>query len=218
MKPSSLGYLVLLFAAISSNTNAEIVPADFPTAASYDCVLFTTNASSLCAECTFFGRHHFSVASNDGYVQWMYGTSVADVSTYVNFLDVFRGDENLMYMVQDVNSKALCLELPYEDPLFNLTWSAEAVFEGHQWYDGRLTRKFGNVYPFFIQGEVAVSTYYEDVFTSLPVAFVNVYASLVYKTDTFRVSEPDEAYFTAVETLRCVTPPAGTERKGRLLG
>jgi len=182
-------------------------PQPFPPSASYTCTLTTTNSSSLCPLCTFEGQHHYSTDANMGFVQWVYGP-IADPADRVNFMDVFHSNDDKMLMVQDIHSKPLCIDIPYPDPIFNKTWAADAVDEGHVWFEGRLTRKFSNTFPYFIQGEVAVSDYYEDVFTNLPVAFVNVFATLLYKDD-FAAVEPDANVFTAVEELHCVAPPPG---------
>ena len=56
-----------------------------------------------------------------------------------------------------------------------------------------------------MQGEVAVSDYYEDIFTGLPVAFSNVFATLVYDTN-FVAAEPEVGVFTKVEELGCTAP------------
>jgi len=192
-------FLCLLSVAFSAKE-----PLPFPSSASYSCTLTTTNASTLCPLCSFEGTHYYSTDTNMGFVQWIYGPT-DDPSDRVNFLDVFHGDDEKMLMVQDVAGKPVCLDIPFSDPIFDKTWAEGAVYEGTVWFEGRLARKFSNTYPYFVQGEVAISDYYEDVFSNLPVAFVNIFATLLYSED-FKAVEPDAAIFTAVEELQCLAP------------
>ena len=56
-------------------------------------------------------------------------------------------------------------------PLFvpaDILGSALLVF-----FKNELCRKFDNVYPYFIQGEVYPGSYYESIFSGLPKGFVN---------------------------------------------
>ena len=59
------------------------------------------------------------------------------------------------------------------------------------------------MYPFFIQGEIRVSDYFEDVFTGLPAGFVNEVEEFWYDVSTFSTATPDDQLFTQVATLNC---------------
>ena len=92
---------------------------------------------------------------------------------------------------------------PYPAPIFNTTWSDSAEYAGIGWFHGRLTRQWSNVYPYFIQGEVYPSIYYEDFFTGLPAGFTNQVEDFWYDAEDFLVKSPEDRYFTAVQDLNC---------------
>ncbi len=165
-----------------ANRDSENTPNPFPTAATYTAHLITTSRSRLCPQCTFSGKHYYNADPNKqyGHVQWFYGaTNDTTKSTYINFGDIFMGKKQKMFLVQDGggkgdDSKATCtLITPYKNPIFNNSWSEEAKYVGNVFFKNELCKKFANVYPYFIQGEVYPGFYYESIFTGLPKGFVN---------------------------------------------
>ena len=99
------------------------------------------------------------------------------------------GKKQKMFLVQDGgekgdDSKATCtLITPYKNPIFNNSWSEEAIYVGTVFFKNELCRKFDNVYPYFIQGEVYPGSYYESIFSGLPKGFVNEVETFWYDID-----------------------------------
>ncbi|KAJ1454418.1 hypothetical protein M885DRAFT_618205 [Pelagophyceae sp. CCMP2097] len=178
-------------------------PTPFPAAASYDCVLTTTAKSKLCSTCTFVGRHYYNSDPSKayGHVAWQYGPSGSNKT--VNFMDIFHGADQAMFLVQDLGSgKAQCMRVPHADPVFNATWADNAEYVGVGWFHSRLAHQWDRVFPFFIQGEVEEGSYFEDVFTHLPLGFENTLATLVYG-ESFQTAVPDDKLFTSIEDVEC---------------
>ena len=129
-------------------------PSPFPPAASYTAHLVTTSKSRLCAECTFDGRHHFDSAPERlyGHVAWLYGATAAPVEKYVNFLDVFLGARQQMFLVQDNDRVPECVKIdPYRPAVSNHSWAAGAKYNRlgdrrSPWYWTRATRRRGRPY------------------------------------------------------------------------
>ena len=197
--------------------NAKITPKPFPRAATYTAHLVTTNKSRLCPSCTFDGKHYYN--SDDkklyGHVQWFYGaTNDTSKKTFVNFADIFMGNKQKMFLIQDggqrdgeEDSKASCTLIDsYTNPIFNNSWSEGARYIGTAYFKNELCKKFDNVYPFFIQGEVYPGFYYESIFSGLPKGFVNEVETFWYDSD-FDVQVPDDKFFTGVEAMSCASPP-----------
>lgn len=200
--------LAPLLAVVASAARA---PRPFPTAASYTAHLVTTNASKLCAECTFDGRHHFDAdpAKSYGHVAWLYGPTAAPLRR-VNFMDVFLGAREEMILVQDLgHGAAQCVKVsPYPAPVFNRSWAAGAEYAGVVWFQRRLCHSWTGVYPFFIQGEVRASTYYEDVFSGRPAGFVNAVETFWYDAADFEVGPVAQEWFLATLELNCSSAAA----------
>ena len=218
----TLSLLLLLF--ISNSHGQKITPRPFPTAATYTAHLITTNKSRLCPDCTFDGKHYYNADKNKqyGHVQWFYGpTNDTSKSSYVNFADIFLGNKQQMYLIQDDgirnnnnnnnnnnidDSKASCtLIAPYKNPIFNNSWSEEAIYVGTVFFKNELCRKFDNVYPYFIQGEVYPGSYYESIFSGLPKGFVNEVETFWYDID-FDINIPNDEFFVGVESMDCQAP------------
>ena len=64
--------------------------------------------------------------------------------------------------------------------VYNETWSADARYVGLEWFHGKFCRKFENTYPFFVQGELYESVYYEEVSLGLPAGYVNPVAETLF--------------------------------------
>ena len=204
---------------IFATAAAAPVPRDFPLAASYTAHLVTNARSALCANCTFDGTHHINAdpAKQYGLVQWVYGaTNDTARRSYVNFATVFLGAKQQMLMVQQggkgstaASSAASCtLIAPYPAPIFNASWSAGAAFVGVEWFQQRLCRHWTGVYPFFIQGEVYASDYFEDLVTGQPVGFVNEVETFWYGAD-FRAEAVPDTLFEGVASMGCAAPELG---------
>ena len=69
----------------------------------------------------------------------------------------------------------------------------------------RVNRKFDNVYPYFIQGEVYPGSYYESIFSGLPKGFVNEVETFWYDID-FDINIPNDEFFVGVESMDCQAP------------
>ena len=82
------------------------------------------------------------------------------------------GNKQKMFLIQDggqrdgeEDSKASCTLIDsYTNPIFNNSWSEGARYIGTAYFKNELCKKFDNVYPFFIQGEVYAGFYYESIF------------------------------------------------------
>mmetsp|Transcript_37760 Transcript_37760/g.99851 ORF Transcript_37760/g.99851 Transcript_37760/m.99851 type:complete len:222 (+) Transcript_37760:61-726(+) len=193
------------------NGREVLMPTAFPPAATYTAHLVTTNASKLCSLCTFDGRHYYNSNPDKlyGHVAWVYGPSDKS-EPYVNFIDIFLGHRREMYLITDEGGgSAHCNRIaPYLADIFNASWANGASYLGVQWFHGRLCHVWDGVYPYFIQGEVAASTYFEDAFTRLPAGYVNMFESFWYDADTFVIRpEPDDEMFTSVLNLNCSAAP-----------
>ena len=82
---------------------------------------------------------------------------------------------------EKVNS--FCQRVPLPCPgfkIYNETWSADARYVGLEWFHGKFCRKFENTYPFFVQGELYESVYYEEVSSGLPAGYVNPVAETLF--------------------------------------
>jgi hypothetical protein len=143
----------------------HVRPSPFPHAASYVAHLRTTAKSKLCARCTFDGRHHYNSDPSKlyGHVAWYYGPTNRS-TPFVNFLDVFLGARQQMFLVSgSAAGEASCTKVaPYPPPIFNKSWANGATYQGAHWFHERLCHHWSGVYPFFIQGEVYASEYYQD--------------------------------------------------------
>lgn len=114
-----------------------------------------------------------------------------------------------------------CMIIPHPDPVFNASWAASARYEGTKFFRGRLVRKFAGVFPFFVQGEVYESTYYEEALAPhRPVGFVNRVVEMWYETDfeaDLRKEKWGDDVFTSVLSLveqkvcKPVGPPPHTD-------
>ena len=133
--------------------------------------------------------------------------------TFVNFADIFMGNKQKMFLIQDggqkdgeEDSKASCTLIDsYTNPIFNNSWSKGSRYVGTAYFKNELCKKFDNVYPFFIQGEVYPGFYYESIFSGLPKGFVNEVETFWYDSD-FDVQVPDDKFFTGVEAMSCASP------------
>ena len=215
--------MLLLIAGLLS-ARAEVAPArlpnPFPAAATYTAHLRTTSRSKLCATCTFDGEHHYNSDPSRlyGHVAWYYGPSNR-TAAFINFLDVFLGAKQQMFLVSEqppakgqaevrAPAEAQCTLIePYPAPIFNHSWAAGAAYVGTRWFHQRLCREWTGVYPYFIQGEVRVSRYFEDVFTGLPAGFINEVEEFWYDVTTFSTATPADSLFTEVAALNCSSPP-----------
>ena len=81
------------------------------------------------------------------------------------FLTSFWAPSSRCFSCTRAPRAACTLVEPYPAPIFNHSWAQGAVYKGVRWFHKRLCRTFTGVYPFFIQGEIRVSDYYEDFFT-----------------------------------------------------
>ena len=192
-----------------------LTPRPFPAAATYTAHLVTTEKSQLCSRCTFDGLHHYNSDPSKafGHVAWFYGPT-NNASDRVSFLDIFLGAKQQMFLVQDTGPtprpgehSAECMKVaPYPAPIFNHTWAADAQYMGTAYYQHRMCHAWSGVYPFFIQGEIYPSVYYEDVFTGLPVGFTNEVEQFWYDTN-FAAAVPADELFTNVASLNCSSAP-----------
>ena len=210
--------LFSLCIAVSANR----LPNQFPASGSYFAHLSTSSKSKLCSKCEFEGIHHFNSDPDKlyGHVAWIYyARNKPELKT--NFIDIFLGSQQEMYLNQgeaNLNSStenSCFLIKDYNLPIFNTTWSAEAKYEGTEWFHGQLCHKFSHVYPFFIQGEQFESDYYESVFTELPCGYSNDVAEIWYEwmLSDDKPSIPSDQLFLNVLKVNCQTLDSQVDAK-----
>ena len=209
---SIIRYSFLLIIAVANISSSERRPRPFPKSAIYSANLKTNKYSKLCLECTFYGSNHFFDTKQDrGYVSWWFGKTANDHDNqdgFSNFKDVFHGDEQKMFLIMDSQSKdgsADCTRVDnYKASVFNLTWSDGAKYEGIVWFTPQvLAHKFSNVYPYFIQGEIYPSEYYEAVeYPYQPLGYKNHVSEMWYYNMEMNVTIKPEK-FEFVSELGC---------------
>ena len=168
---SIIEFTLLLIIARVDTSFSQRRPRPFPRSAIYSATLKTNKYSKLCAECTFHGTNHFfDTEQNRGYVSWWFGKTANDEGNqdgFSNFKDVFFGDDQKMFLIMDSKSQdrsADCAIIEHQPSVFNQSWSHGAKYEGIVWFTPQvLAHRFTNVYPYFVQGEIYPSEYYEAV-------------------------------------------------------
>ena len=221
---SQLALMVLIHAISAQN-------ASFPAGGSYYAALYSDYKSTLCAGCIFEGYHYFNSDPSKQYalIQWKYHY-INESNIYYNFDTLFQGKANRFYMISSnpINitqpddifteiqiQSTNCIEIPYFQPIFNYSWNNDAKYMGLYWFENRLTYRWTNVYPFIIQGEVAISDYFQDVYTMDPRGFNSSLDTIIYGSETtqFNKETPDDTIFQNIANADCIKGQSTTDLK-----
>ena len=211
----SIFLLSLLWTVVLAGTSlSDRRPRLFPKSAIYSATLKTNSFSNLCSDCTFYGSNHFfDTVADRGYISWWYGKTVNDdvnQKGFTNFKDVMFGDEQKMYLMMDSklhDGSTDCLVIDHKQSVFNQSWSEGAKYEGIVWFTPQvLAYKFTNVYPYFVQGEVYPSEYYEAVeYPYQPLGYKNHVSEMWYGSMVMdALIKPEQ--FEFVKEMGCKPP------------
>jgi len=209
LKPHSIMFFTLLLAASIHSALSTPEPHAFPVAATFKASLITTEKSHVCPNCIFKGRHHINSHPDKmyGHVAWVYGP-IDKPEKKFNFKNVFLGNVQEMYIMHSgkdarANDTECVKVKPYPRPIFDYNWNKNAVFEGVEWFHGTYCNRFGNVYPYWVQGDQQKVTYYEGVFDELPRGYKNDIEDMWFDWGN-TIDVPSDKWFTNVLNVDCV--------------